>query len=91
MNEKKLVNVLIYCCVLVFALVGIAMAAEAARIGQFVNGAEVEGVVYAYEVRHSDRRYGGYYHCFLYCSYEDEAGQIYKTEFQYNMSNRISV
>lgn len=86
MNEKKLIKALIWCCVLVFALAGIAVAAEAARIGQFVNGAEVEGTVYDYEVRYSDSRYGGKYHCFLYCSYEDEAGRIYKTEFQYNMS-----
>ncbi len=86
MNNKKLLKVLIACIAAVFFLAGTAIACQAARLGSFLGGAEVEGVIYDYEVQGSTSPKGGY-HCFLYCRYVDEGGHNFITEFQYNFSS----
>lgn len=90
MKYNKLVLVLIGCVAAVFFLTGIAIACQAVRLGKFIGGTEVEGIVYDYEVQHSSSRGTGTggYHCFLSCRYEDEAGHNWTTEFQYNFTSK---
>lgn len=86
-KEKKLVTILFACFAAVCFLTGTVLAVQAAKLGYFICGREVEGMVYDYEVSYSSGSRGrGGYHCYLYCSYVDDNGHVYKTEFQYNLT-----
>ena len=85
MKSNKLLTVFFVGIAAVLLLTGIAIACQAARLGSYVGGTEVQGTVYDYEV-HRDVHRGGGYHCYLFCRYVDEGGRNYVTEFQYNLS-----
>lgn len=88
MKNNKLVFVLICCVAAVFFLTGVAIACQAAKLGKFVNGTQVEGIVYDYKVQRSSYGGTGGYHCFLSCRYVDEASHNWITEFQYNFTGK---
>lgn len=86
MKNNKMLTVLFVGVAAVLLLTGVAIACQAARLGSYTGGTEVEGTVYDYRVQGSSHKGGGYY-CFLSCRYVDENGHNYVTEFQYNLSN----
>lgn len=86
MKSNKLLTVFFVGVAAVFFMTGIAIACQAAKLGHFVGGTEVEGIVYGYEV-HGGTRVKSGYHCFLSCRYVNETGQNWFTEFQYNFTS----
>ncbi len=86
MKNNKLLTAFFVGVAAVFFLTGVAIACQAAKLGRFVGGTEVEGTVYNYAVRHSSRGGNGGYHCFLFCRYVDDAGRNWAVEFQYGFT-----